>query len=67
MKELIRSFLWNLLMRIGKKYMQYVIDSVYLKEDSYAIRGYAGCATKIRQGCIEIINTQKGWGKLIEL
>ena len=54
-------------MRIGKKYMQYVIDSVYLKEDSYAIRGYAGCATKIRQGCIEIINTQKGWGKLIEL
>lgn len=64
MRERIRCLLWKLL-GIEQKHMQYVIDSVYLKEDSYAIRGYAGCATKIRQGCIEIINTQKGWETLV--
>lgn len=39
MKESIRFFLWNLL-GIGKKHIQYVVDSVYLKEDSYTVREY---------------------------
>lgn len=39
MRERIRQILWKIL-GIDKKHIQYVVDSVYLKEDKYAMRGY---------------------------
>lgn len=39
MKENIRTFLWKIL-GIEKKHIQYVADSIYLKEDKYTTRGY---------------------------
>ncbi len=39
MKEYIRHLLWRIL-GVEKKHMQYVVDSVYLKEDECTTRGH---------------------------
>lgn len=39
MRERIRQLLWKIL-GIDKKHIQYVVDSVYLKEDKNTTRGY---------------------------